>query len=68
MQNYEKNSDKTPWNLNIYDLHFISVNSYSERVLTKLQSTIDTDPRLNTVSSRFTSICLLNCLLVSLSV
>ena len=57
------------WNLNIYDLHFISVIVTKKRVLTKLQSTIDTGPSLNTVSSRFTSIHgLLNCPLVSLSV
>ena len=56
------------WNLNIYDLHFISVIVTKKRVLTKLQSTIDTGPSLNTVSSRFTSIGSLNCLLVSLSV
>ena len=69
MQNYEKkNADKIAWNLNIYDLHFISVIVTKKRVLTKLQSTIHTGPSLNTVSSRFTSIFLLNCLLVSLSV
>ena len=64
----KKIADTIAWNLNIYDLHFISVIVTKKRVLTKLQSTIDTGPSLNTVSSRFTSICLLNCLLVSLSV
>ena len=64
----KKIADTIAWNLNIYDLHFISVIVTKKRVLTKLQSTIDTGPSLNTVSSRFTSICSLNCLLVSLSV
>ena len=68
MQNYEKIADTIAWNLNIYDLRFISVVVTKKRVLTTLQSTIDTGPSLNTVSSRFTSICLLNSLLVSLSV
>ena len=63
-----KIADTIAWNLNIYDLHFISVIVTKKRVLTKPQSTIDTGPSLNTVSSRFTSICLLNCLLVTLSV